>query len=147
MREVAFPEGLSSIAPNCFFDSGIVAVCIPSTVSAIGKSAFENCGNLETVTFESGSSLRQIEDQVFVKCKKLKNINLPEGLVDIGIQSFCDTGFKEIKIPKTVQVIQKSAFESCIYLENINFAEGSVLKTVGDSALFKCSKLHNIELP
>ena len=74
------PNKLATIPRNCFFGAGIVTAIIPSTTEVIEKSAFECCANLETVTFDGDSKLREIRSSAFSACRRLKNINLPAGL-------------------------------------------------------------------
>ena len=59
---MVFPEGLEIISRGCFSYSGI-----------------------EEVTFPS--SIKTIEDEAFLGCTELQNINLPESLEKVG--EFC----------------------------------------------------------
>jgi hypothetical protein len=66
----------------------ITAVYIPSGITAIGESAFENCTNLTSVIFESGSQLMTIGVNAFANCINLTDIILPESVISIGENAF-----------------------------------------------------------
>ena len=68
---------------------------IPNYALKIGKSAFNGRG-------------------------KLKDIKIPEGVIEIGYMAFCQTGLKEIKIPESVKVIRSFAFA----LSNVKEIQG-----------------------
>ena len=55
-------------------------VFIPKTVKFIRECAFSGCQKLVEVRFESGSELEKMEDDVFVNCNSLKNIDIPSSL-------------------------------------------------------------------
>ena len=74
-------------------------ITIPSTVEAIGSSAFEECLSLTGVTISEG--VIAIERNAFQNCKNLKNIT----------------------IPSSVKYIQNDAFTGCENLKSITIAE------------------------
>lgn len=61
---------------------------IPKYVTRIGKSAFNGRG-------------------------ELKSIEIHDGVLEIGYMAFCQTGLKDIKIPKSVKAIDSFAFAFC----------------------------------
>lgn len=79
-------------------------------VTAIGKAAFFNCGNLTS-------------------------IEIPEGIESIGVQAFqlCKK-LESVKIPASVISIEERAFQSCSNLDSVTFAEGSRLETINNFA-------------
>lgn len=62
---------------------------MPDSVLTIAVGAFEGNVELEKVKFNSG--LKVIENQAFISCKKLDNIELPSQLESIGQLSFYET--------------------------------------------------------
>ena len=59
-------------------------------------------------------------------------------LVSLYIDREDDT-FKKVVIPKGVKSIAPNAFEGHKYIEEVTFAEGSSVKTIGDGAFGNCS--------
>ncbi len=76
------------------FDScaGITSVIIPSNVTSIGKSAFEDCSSLKSVSFETDSQLTSIGYWAFIGCSTLTSIIIPSSITSIGETAFgnCD---------------------------------------------------------
>ena len=70
---------------------------IPSGVTAIEESTFQNCKRLKTITIPD--SVLQIERNAFYGCASLQNITIPNGVTDIGDYSFCYcTGLQTIRV-------------------------------------------------
>lgn len=82
------PDEVTKIADYTFFMSSVTEVVIGKNVQEIGNAAFQNCMNLESVTFATGSKLQSIGDDVFSDCPKLTTIALPEGLKRMGVRTF-----------------------------------------------------------
>ena len=54
--------------------------------------------------------LTEIPNNLFLHCKKLKDIEIPDSVLKIGDQAFFATDIKEVIIPKSVVTIGNSAF-------------------------------------
>jgi hypothetical protein len=54
---------------------------------------------------------------------------------------------RRVIVPRDVEVLQKSCFQSINSLEEIIFENGSKLKTIGPSALSECKSLTSIVIP
>lgn len=86
---------VTNICDEAFYYCGeITELVIPATVIAIGERAI--CG-----------------------CKKLTEINLPEGLTDIGSAAFYGTGLTKIYIPAKVSYISSAVLSECYDLASI----------------------------
>ncbi|MBQ7011630.1 MAG: leucine-rich repeat protein [Clostridia bacterium] len=97
-------------------------------VTAIGKDAFREWGDWLVKTVVLPKTLKRIEDRAFYYCKKMDSIVLPEGLEYIGEYAFALCGFNEIRIPDSVTLIGKRAFE---YQLNEYFKEKPCLVYLG----------------
>lgn len=62
---------ITEISLLAFYGSKIESISVPSTVKAIGGSAFENCANLESVTLPSG--IKSIGANAFAGTAYLSN--------------------------------------------------------------------------
>ena len=63
----------------------LVHITIPRNVSIISQYAFSECSSIQTVSFETESSINDIKLGAFQNCKSLKQINFPSSLQTIGI--------------------------------------------------------------
>ena len=50
---------------------------------------------------------------MFIGCKKIKTLILPDGLLSIGVKSFVNTNIKKLTIPSSVRTIGQCAFWGC----------------------------------
>ena len=68
-------------------NANIISVSIPASMKTIGNNAFQNCGNLTSLTFEGESQLKQISDQAFYNTV-LTTIDIPASVTSIGTFAF-----------------------------------------------------------
>lgn len=132
------------IATSAFKDNqNIKEVIIPKTVTRICQSAFENCIELEKVTFASESSLTTINKNAFRNCAKLKDVVIPEKVKTMQYGAFMDCkSLTEIVIPSTLKTITQFAFGGCSSLEKVTLPE--TLKGIEYYAFNDCVKLTTI---
>ncbi|MCQ2455534.1 MAG: leucine-rich repeat domain-containing protein [Clostridia bacterium] len=91
--------GRSAFA-NC---STILGFKLSDSVTLIDENAFINCDGMKV--FVSGKSLQTIAKQAFGNCSSLFEIDLNEGLIEIGLSCFGFTGLEKIEIPSSVTKI------------------------------------------
>ena len=65
----------------------------------------------------------------------------------IGPECFLGAGLERMAIPKSVEKMQRSAFEGCGSLEEVVFEEGSKLETIQNKTFNWCRNLARIDLP
>ena len=115
---------VSRIASYAFYmNDKISYMVIPSTVTAIGDSAFLSCVNLTDIVI--GNGVTTIEGYAFYNCTKLTSVTLPNSLTAIGAHSFrgC-TGLASIVIPNNVTSIGVNAFNYCTSLTSATIGDG-----------------------
>lgn len=113
-------------------------------VTSIGKSAFEECEKLISVSIPN--SVTKIGGSAFACCKSLKTISIPNSVesIDYGAFSHCD-GLIEIYLPDGLTTINHSTFGYCSSLTFINLPKN--LKELDNWAFENCSGLKTIFIP
>lgn len=168
LTSISLPASLETIGSSAF--GGCIALTgnlvIPSSVTTIGNSAFSNCTQL-TGTLTIGSSVASIGKSAFGSCHfsgtltipdsvtsigeaafntcKFTNISLGNGLVEIGKNTFYNSGTYSghLSIPDSVTTIGESAFSS------LGFASihlGKSVTTIGASAFINCTNVHSLDI-
>lgn len=136
-----------------FQGSGLTTIVIPASIEKIGYTAFNNCSDLVSVTFEEGTASLILgykpegmadsgsgkddgkgkEDDkggstsltgVFMNCKKLTSIEIPDRTIYIG----------------------NSAFANCSGIATVTINETSTLQRIGDGA-FSGSAVKTMYIP
>lgn len=114
-------------------------------VERIGKSCFKQA-NLISLTIPS--SVKEISDEAFLKCEKLKFLNFAKNsnLSIIGKEAFHSCySLKKIKFPKSLKIIKSSAFHYCSCLKNISFPVDSQLERI--EGAFQLTKIKHLSIP
>ena len=144
-KEVIIPEGVTKIGYGAFRNSKITKVVIPSTVTEIDAYAFADCTSLQTVVFLC--DLTNISAYTFYNCSKLTNIQIPASVETIDMYAFKNTNIRTITIGENLRVIGYEAFGDCTALVELNFAESSILHTIGEAAFVGCLSLKSVTMP
>lgn len=133
LKNIVLPSNLINIDNCAFYRSGLESIVIPSSLTTLGESVFENCRALTSVSFEDGSNCKTINYGAFAYCSSLNNIKLSTNLQIIGQGAFYGcTALSEITIPATVTRINKGAFQDCSNLKTMTIlsVEPPVLENI-----------------
>lgn len=144
LQTITLPESITTLGEECFANTGLTSITIPSNVSNIEGSSFRNCTALQTVILPE--SLTNIKSYTFDGCSALASIVLPETLQEIGDYAFngCET-LSQLDIPSSITRIGNHAFDNCKGLQTVTF--NSSLNTCGiDTYAFANSGLVSIIL-
>ena len=95
VKTMVIPEGVEYV--RAWDYDNLETVVLPSTIKGIGR---------------------------FGRCPKLSSINLPEGLVAIDRDAFCETALKSVTLPKSLKFLGGGAFRECDELSEINIPDG-----------------------
>jgi hypothetical protein len=105
-------SNVSFIEAGAFVDcSSLSSVCVRSSVGTLGEDFFWKCRSLltshpspvsyvESVTFEPGLKLGEVEGRAFAGCVSLQTICLPHSLQIITRESLTRGSFSRIDIDK-----------------------------------------------
>ena len=124
------------------FCNQIQSVTIPESVTSIGKSAFEHCSNLDSLTIK-GVATSMIGAYAFASCTSLTSLSLVGSFQTIGDSAFVDCGMTSLTIDATITSIEKYAFSSR-FLTSLSLT-GNVQK-IGDYAFANCTSLTSLSL-
>ena len=112
------------------------------------RYAFQNCTNLETVTYLANNST--IEEYTFKGCTKLKNINFAKvGTIKGGALMY--TAFESITLASGI-VLKENAFLNCTNLEEVtfngsmSFTPASTISSQVYGAFAGCTSLTTVNL-
>ena len=123
LSEVILGDSLTTIGTSTFMGTAIETIYIPANVKTIGSSAFRNCYDLTTVTFDENCAITEINTELFYgeNGSKLNSINIPDTVTVIHARAFrnCD-GLTEIELPASLVTIGPEAFYDCDSLESIH---------------------------
>ena len=108
------PNGYTEIADKALLGcKHLGGITIPSHVTRIGESAFEDCRSMDSVVF-AGNNVQEIGDWAFYNCHSLRSLTLPEGVEEIGRAAFFDcTYLNELTLPSTMKKIADNGFAGC----------------------------------
>ncbi|MBE7061128.1 MAG: hypothetical protein E7382_01165 [Clostridiales bacterium] len=124
----------------------LVSVEIPSCITRIEQDAFYNCINLETITFEEGSSLESIGSYAFYNCTSLTKIEIPDSVKKIGNYAFYGcSSLESAVLSDNLTSIDSYTFNRCSSLSSIEIPR-SVTK-IGVSAFEYCTSLTSMVIP
>ena len=90
----------------------------------IGRDAF-SASNLRV--FTAPLCLREICEDAFFGCRKLRQVVLNEGLEILGKGCFRETGLRQIRIPASVREVGEGVFRGCWALSLIEIVPESPL--------------------
>lgn len=146
------PDTILSIGDNAFESRNqLTHVVIGAFVNSIGAHAFEDCANLQKVTFTGSvaSNGTTIGNYAFYNCTALSTIVFEDDcdVVSIGQYAFafCDH-LEQIDIPMTLTAISSYAFSSCSALSSITIAGGEEELQIQDYAFNECENLATVTL-
>jgi hypothetical protein len=143
---VQLSDGLSTVGKFCFNGTSIKTIVFPETIVSIGSSAFADCKQLTSVTFNKGNSTLEIDESVFYHCGNLVSLQLSDGLSRIGNSCFAGTGIKEFVAPAPLKDIGSSIFEECKNLKSAVFNNSRIL-VVPEKGFYGCTALTKVLLP
>ena len=169
LTTITLPERTTSIEKYAFSNAKFAEVGLPSTLETIKDYAFGSSTSLKKVYFPNGIqtpsiledgtlSGLQIWDNAFRGCSRLAEIELAEGITDIGYYAFYNcTSLQEINLPATLMSLGNVyssnstttgyVFYGCSKLQKVTFASGCRLETIPASCFYNCRALTSIEIP
>ncbi|MCR5188378.1 MAG: leucine-rich repeat domain-containing protein [Treponema sp.] len=126
-------------------DSSVTSFTVPASVTSIAGYAFCDSEYIESIIFESDSTLISIGDSAFDACSALSNISIPTSVTSIGSDAFAyDFGITSLTLPEGLTTIYQRSFQSCGF-ETITIPSNVTL--IESSAFYGCTELTSITIP
>lgn len=100
---VIIPNTVTSLPPNAFAYTNIESLIFPDSLYEVPQDCCLSCNLLQNVTL--GQNVKKIDSNAFKYCKKLKFINLPESIIELGDYIFYDTDIQNINLPNSIEII------------------------------------------
>lgn len=135
--------GYSELMPEGMKES-LTTLYVPSVIDGRPVRSVSSLGteHLESVIVEDGV---QVLDKAFCNSPKLKYVELPDSIVDIG-SSFTDcTSLETISLPPEISSIHYQAFKGCIALEGIRLPQ--YVTEIRQEAFANCESLATLTIP
>ncbi len=103
--------------------------------------------DFQTVTFTvSESDVTKIEEDTFRGCARLKKLNLPNTVVELGDYALADTLIETFDV-SVLTKIGDYAFNNCANLKTVNLGKNTRLTSIGDGAFSGCKSIIEITFP
>lgn len=125
-------------------------VVFPSTLREIDGCFFSEHGHedyFEEVDFSKVKLLKEIPDCLFENCKRLQEINFPEGVETIGDEVFdgC-TNLRKITFPSTLKSLQSTTYK-CKNIEELDLSKVHLLEEIPDNFIDGNCKIETLVIP
>lgn len=162
IKNLKLPNTVTKLGKRAFYASGIVSLILPKSLEEIPEQLCLKAEKLKSVSLPR--ALKKIGKSAFAYCP-LSSLNLPEGLTTIGEYAFMQditairdsyrysrgkktvASLKSVKLPASLQIIEKGAFMCNDALTTVSFARKAKLSEIGESAFSMCVHLKQITLP
>lgn len=125
-------------------------VVFPSTLREIDECFFSEHGHedyLEEVDFSKVKLLKEIPDCLFEDCKRLQEINFPEGVETIGSEVFDScTNLRKIIFPSTLKSLESTTYK-CKNIEELDLSKVHLLEEIPDNFIGENCKIETLVIP
>jgi hypothetical protein len=117
LKSVVLPTSITAIGLRAFENcSGLTSIVIPDGVTSIGRSAFQNCTALTSLVIPN--TVTSIGNRAFEYCTKLAKLTISSSVSSIGEYAFRDC--EELVSVTALSAIPVDISKSKSVFENIN---------------------------
>lgn len=122
----------------------ITRVVLPDTIKVIAENAFSSCEALEQVNIPDG--VVEIGKEVFSGCRRITELVVPDTVekIDSGVFAGC-LSLCSVKLPDSLTEISNYLFSNCRNLLEIKLP--ATVQSIGIWALTRCVTLEEIVIP
>ncbi len=145
LTSVCLPDSLTSIGKEAFNGhKKLVSVTpfIPDGVTHVGYNAFSGCPLLESPLRMGYGPTLSLGTSAFSGASKLPSANLGPAVTALYQDDFKNcSALGSVRLPDTLTSIANQVFENCTALTNVTPFLPDSVKTVGTSAFKSCTKI------
>ena len=128
--------------------SDLAGVYWSTGAKTISHAMFQDCSNLDFVTFPYNCNLEYIGDSAFSDCEKLFSdlssfFQMPKNLIGIGDSAFFNCNIYSVVFNSKLEYIEDWAFYDSIIGQDISITIPRSVMYIGKEAFFGCS-IHEI---
>jgi hypothetical protein len=136
---------LTKIDGSAFYNTALVSVELPNTITSMGTSVFSGCTSLVSVNVPTGIS--SVPNNTFQGCAKLTNVTMHDGITSIGENAFANCRvLPTIELNDHITVISYYAFYNCESL--VLTALPAALTSIGGYAFYNTKAMSvNLTIP
>jgi hypothetical protein len=137
------PTSVTAIGNSAFEGCrAVTAIVVPNNVTSIGKRAFSGSNFTSIILPEH---LVSIEENALSLCYELTAITIPAGVKSIGNYAFyADKEIEEIVLPQGLEAIGNGAFSYCDKLARVVIP--ATVETIGENAFDSSMALTTVEV-
>ena len=140
LTNVIFENGIPEIGSKSFlYCTGLKTITLVSSITKLGRCAFEECSSLQTINIQFGSELKYIDEHAFYKCVSLSTVSLCccVNLSIIGRSAFGFCYKLEQFSLFRVEQVHNYAFEGAP-LNTFSYCSSSTFSGSYDSIFYNC---------
>lgn len=143
VKTIEVKEGITELGREALCDFvATTDIILPDSLESFGDSVFTNCNSLENVNIPDG--ITKIPMETF-SSTGIKEIEIPDSVTEIGERAFFNSDLESIAIPNSVVVIEEDAFGVCKQLKSATLPER--LLEIKTNTFFGCDNLSQIIIP
>lgn len=152
--KIYLPSTLKEIDDYAISYNSITTINIPASVSILGKSVFDGCNRLTSITVDdnnkfytdyNGDVYNKSMTTFVLAAPKLASHIVPEGVTKIGECAFYGAACTSVVLPSTIEEIDNFGFSYCSRLKSINLPDS--VKRLGEYAFGLCTSLKTLKVP
>ena len=155
---ITIKSGTKGLAENVFwYSTGLTSVIIPSSVTYIGKYAFDDCSGLTSVHISdiaawckisfgnSESNPLYYAHHLYLGEDEITDLEIPNSVTKIGEDAFYGcSGLTSVTIPNSVTTIGGRAFSGCSGLTSVTIPQS--VTSIEVAAFSGCSGLTSVKV-
>ena len=142
MTDIKLPDGILTIGSYAFASTRLPTLTLPDTITDIGSYAFYSC---QAKSVHLPENLVNLGSYAF-HFADVTDIVIPNKVTKIAEWTFYGSKLQSLTLGDSVVKIEQQAFDSCSYLDTINFSDAGNLQQIGMQAFRGCS-ITSLDIP